>query len=844
VKTRDTVCRSVQDTTLDFGELLINLSASLHTVIDVTMSNFGQKSANTTLVPDSPAVKRQKTPSGYNSTGNSTGYNSGADSGDDLFEGIITTPATKHYTQPTQLIDRTPAAKQFSRTTEVIDLTPPSTRSTEPTQNIDHAPAARHFTQPTQIVDRNTALSSPDNITSPEIQIPASSPFRPQATSSTNNLSSAPKVGRLASLMAPAGTSFRAPYSAVASRPAKKPVVIDLSDDDGAQYKGGSSDDESPSRGEIKPSTFLLKSKKFSLTGDEANSHSQIGSEPSRQSRFSDIMANSRFDPTKSETGLSLTGSIFDSRNRDPRSTSSHIVTPAVKKVPDSISLGYGSQRRPQAQSRPERAMPVTQDISVDDEQDRALRRKIYRIQQVNPGAYTVLMIRNALLKCKGNVDDATTLLLQLSDDENWNSSKGQQNHLNPQMKRQLEAPVKSILERYSSTQNSRKMAQTVVPVVTPPKKPRRRLQQGRRHPSSPAPIVESPKPEIIEPIRERPDVDSDDSGIGTESEEDPELEGRVLGFINRCKVEDLADLANIKLEVAAKMIAQRPFKNLNAAREVSDGSTTKTGKKSSKAPIGEKIVQTAVDMWSGYEAVDALVAKCEQLGKPLAEEISKWGFDVFGAAKTGELEMVSFDDDSDSQRDSGLGTPSSKAASTNGEAGEDDIKTATQFRHGRQNKFLKQPAMMSDNITLKDYQLVGLNWLALLYKHKLSCILADDMGLGKTCQVIAFLSHLAEIGVSGPHLVIVPPSTLENWLREFRFFCPNLVVEPYYGMYWDLSLHQLRADIPVGSQVERAETAERILDERDQINVVVSTYEFAAKPEDNRFMRRLKPEV
>jgi len=50
--------------------------------------------------------------------------------------------------------------------------------------------------------------------------------------------------------------------------------------------------------------------------------------------------------------------------------------------------------------------------------------------------------------------------------------------------------------------------------------------------------------------------------------------------------------------------------------------------------------------------------------------------------------------------------------------------------------------------------------------------------------------------------------------------------------------------DILVGSQAERAETAERILDERDQINVVVSTYEFAAKPEDNRFMRRLKPEV
>jgi SWI/SNF-related matrix-associated actin-dependent regulator 1 of chromatin subfamily A len=299
-----------------------------------------------------------------------------------------------------------------------------------------------------------------------------------------------------------------------------------------------------------------------------------------------------------------------------------------------------------------------------------------------------------------------------------------------------------------------------------------------------------------------------------------------------------------MKVEIAAKMIAQRPFKNFGAARTVSDESTTKTGKKSSRLPFGEKIVQTAVDMWSGYEAVDALVAKCEQLGKPLAEEISKWGCDVFGAAKTGELEMVSLDDDIDSQRDSGIGTPSSKAASMNGEAGEDDLRTATQTRQNRQTKFLKKPAMMNDDITLKDYQVVGLNWLALLYKHKLSCILADDMGLGKTCQVIAFLAHLAEIGVSGPHLVIVPPSTLENWLREFQLFCPNLVVEPYYGMYLVLFATTTLLTFPKGSQSERAEAAEQILDQRDQVNVVVSTYEFAAKPEDNRFMRRLKPEV
>jgi SWI/SNF-related matrix-associated actin-dependent regulator 1 of chromatin subfamily A len=90
----------------------------------------------------------------------------------------------------------------------------------------------------------------------------------------------------------------------------------------------------------------------------------------------------------------------------------------------------------------------------------------------------------------------------------------------------------------------------------------------------------------------------------------------------------------------------------------------------------------------------------------------------------------------------------------------------------------------MAESAMLKDYQVVGLNWLALMYRHGLSGILADEMGLGKTCQVIAFLTHLVEIGHSGPHLVVCPGSTLENWLREFQKFSPDLVVEPYHGMY------------------------------------------------------------
>jgi hypothetical protein len=46
------------------------------------------------------------------------------------------------------------------------------------------------------------------------------------------------------------------------------------------------------------------------------------------------------------------------------------------------------------------------------------------------------------------------------------------------------------------------------------------------------------------------------------------------------------------------------------------------------------------------------------------------------------------------------------------------------------------------------------------------------------------------------------------------------------------------------GPQKERSEMAENILAARHEINVVVTTYDMAAKKEDNKFMRKLKPDV
>ncbi|KAL0093523.1 SNF2 family N-terminal domain-containing protein [Phycomyces blakesleeanus] len=84
---------------------------------------------------------------------------------------------------------------------------------------------------------------------------------------------------------------------------------------------------------------------------------------------------------------------------------------------------------------------------------------------------------------------------------------------------------------------------------------------------------------------------------------------------------------------------------------------------------------------------------------------------------------------------------------------------------------------------TLREYQHVGLDWLASLYSNGLNGILADEMGLGKTIQTIALLAYLAcEKGIWGPHLIVVPTSVILNWEMEFKRWLPGFKILTYYG--------------------------------------------------------------
>ncbi len=85
--------------------------------------------------------------------------------------------------------------------------------------------------------------------------------------------------------------------------------------------------------------------------------------------------------------------------------------------------------------------------------------------------------------------------------------------------------------------------------------------------------------------------------------------------------------------------------------------------------------------------------------------------------------------------------------------------------------------------LTLRDYQKEGINWLNFLYEFRFSGILADDMGLGKTVQVLAHLLRLKEQKLlKKPSLIVVPTSLVANWKNEIAKFTPKLKVLSLYG--------------------------------------------------------------
>lgn len=261
-------------------------------------------------------------------------------------------------------------------------------------------------------------------------------------------------------------------------------------------------------------------------------------------------------------------------------------------------------------------------------------------------------------------------------------------------------------------------------------------------------------------------------------AEEEEKLDQQAVQFFNTSTCQDIQDVTACNAQQAEDLSKLRLFNDMEDLQE----------KLRSTKGLGERFINSYKEMMQGYSAVDKLVSDIESIGAELDSIVTGWK----------ETTVAN------EQR------PDSNSANAALEGYIDE-----------------QPKIMSKEIALKGYQIFGINWMLLLYKRKLSGILADEMGLGKTAQVIGFLAQLISEGHKGPHLIVVPSSTLENWLREFQKFCPCLDVRSYYG-----------------SQKERVELRYDLREDKDW-PILVTTYQMATGAGlDRKFLRNINFDV
>ncbi|KAI0819976.1 SNF2 family N-terminal domain-containing protein [Trametes gibbosa] len=339
--------------------------------------------------------------------------------------------------------------------------------------------------------------------------------------------------------------------------------------------------------------------------------------------------------------------------------------------------------------------------------------------------------------------------------------------------------------------------------------------------PSKPVPmVVDTPlSPEIVQPRAKRLKrkvVDSDSEPEFVESDEEVLPQGsrgvasdeqRALDYFNETSADGIQELTGCSPEQAKKIIELRPFQSV----EDLNAKLGQGKKKAGPAGISPRMFEDSAAIFEGYGKVDSILEDCEGIGAELRKEIASWTT----AKSKGKARDV---------------PDASRASSVSVDDGAINFTHLELPDHKPKYFMTTQPATLKPGVKLKEYQMIGVNWLSLLYQRGLSCILADEMGLGKTVQVISFFAHLKERGREGPHLIVVPSSTLENWCREFQKFAGDSInVETYYAD---------KADRPKLRDMLNNTLAKR---KAGGWNVLITTYNLAQGDDhDRKFFRRI----
>lgn len=224
----------------------------------------------------------------------------------------------------------------------------------------------------------------------------------------------------------------------------------------------------------------------------------------------------------------------------------------------------------------------------------------------------------------------------------------------------------------------------------------------------------------------------------------------------------------------------------------------------------------------------------------PLATQLETWlevnpGYEVAPREAGSDSDDYDYDDDEDEEEDEEMDDEEQliKKDDENGadaEVTEDAIEDDEYRNSGYESYYgiahaireeVKNQATLMVNGQLKEYQIKGLEWLVSLYNNNLNGILADEMGLGKTIQTIALVTYLMERKRNhGPYLIIVPLSTMSNWILEFDRWAPSVIKIPYKG-----SVDMRRA---LQSQIKGT-----------KFNVLLTTYEYVIK--DKSVLAKIK---
>jgi SWI/SNF-related matrix-associated actin-dependent regulator 1 of chromatin subfamily A len=342
--------------------------------------------------------------------------------------------------------------------------------------------------------------------------------------------------------------------------------------------------------------------------------------------------------------------------------------------------------------------------------------------------------IQNAWIQAKGDVKKATELL----SDPSWVAPRRVQDDVTGRVREIDEATKAQRMAAKEKGKKSMIYANRPVleakPGISTPPVSKRVIDLTAASPAAPiTPLVPPARRKRVKKLV----VNSDSEGAFQDSDEDERTnkrgriditnESRALDYFNTAGAEALQELTGMfkilcywpctnsfptgcSPEQANAIIRLRPFAS-------ADDLNIKLGqgrKKMGPTGISPRMFEDCQAIFEGYGEVDSILEDCEQIGADLRAAIATWTTTPAeaGKGKAKEEEVLS----------------------SLADGVEDGALSFVSFSPSRNQKpkdyLLTQPTLLSETVQLKDYQLLGVNWLHLLYRSNLSCILADEMGM------------------------------------------------------------------------------------------------------------------